>query len=257
MDWLSKLRAKIVCFEKIVQIPLSNGDILEVHGERPEGNLKQLKTMKVNDLKLEDIHVVREFPYVFSKDLSGIPPSREVEFRIDLIHGAMPVAKSPYHLEPTIDDLFNQLQGSQYFSKIDLRFGYHQLRVREEDIPKTAFRMRTPKTLRITKQPEIPKWKWDNIIMDFINKLPRTHSGHDSIWIIVDRLTKSAHFLAVHEDYKTENLARLYINKIIARHGTRVDLSTAYHPEPDGQSERTIQTLEDMLRACAMDFGGN
>nr|GEW23663.1 reverse transcriptase domain-containing protein [Tanacetum cinerariifolium] len=135
----------------------------------------------------------------------------------------------------------------------------------------------------LIQQPEIPEWKWENIIMDFINKLPRTSSGHDSIWVIVDRLTKSAHFLAVREDYKTEKLTRLYINEIIARHGvpvsiisdhdnyftsrfwkslqkalgTRLDLSTAYHPETDGQSERTIQTLEDMLRACAMDFGRN
>nr|GEU63853.1 hypothetical protein [Tanacetum cinerariifolium] len=68
------------------------------------------------------------------------------------------------------------------------------------------------------KIPEIPKWKWENITMDFINKLPRTRSGHDSIWVIVDRLTKSAHFLAVRKDYKTEKLARLYINEIIARH---------------------------------------
>ncbi|GJT40460.1 putative reverse transcriptase domain-containing protein [Tanacetum coccineum] len=135
----------------------------------------------------------------------------------------------------------------------------------------------------LLQQPEIPEWKWENITMDFINKLPRTRSGHDSIWVIVDRLTKSAHFLAVREDFKTEKLARLYINEIVARHGvpvsiisdrdsyftsrfwqslqkalgTRLDLSTAYHPETDGQSERTIQTLEDMLRACAIDFGGN
>nr|GFC33683.1 reverse transcriptase domain-containing protein [Tanacetum cinerariifolium] len=115
--------------------------------------------------------------------------------------------------------------------------------------------------------------------MDFVNKLPRTRIGHDSIWVIVDRLTKSAHFLTVHEDYKTAKLARLYINEIIARHGvhvliisdrdsyftsiflkslqkalgTQLDLSTAYHPVTNGQSERTIQTLEDILRACAMD----
>ncbi|GJR10876.1 putative reverse transcriptase domain-containing protein [Tanacetum coccineum] len=111
MDWLSKLRAKIVCFEKIVQIPLSNGENLEVHGERPEGNLKQLKTMKVNEPKLEDIPVVREFPGVFPEDLSGLPPSREVKFRIDLIPGAMPVAKSPYCLAPTeMQELSNQLK---------------------------------------------------------------------------------------------------------------------------------------------------
>ncbi|GKE95021.1 putative reverse transcriptase domain-containing protein, partial [Tanacetum coccineum] len=104
--------------------------------------------MKVNEPKLKDIPVVREFTSVFSEDLSGLPPSREVEFFIDLIPGAMPVAKLPYRLEPTkMQELSNQLKelqekGSRYFSKIDLRFGYHQLRVREEDIPKTAFRMR-------------------------------------------------------------------------------------------------------------------
>nr|GEV86158.1 putative reverse transcriptase domain-containing protein [Tanacetum cinerariifolium] len=111
MDWLSKLRAKIVYYEKIVQILLSNGNNLEVHGEHPEGNLKQLKTMTVNEPKLEDILVVREFPGVFLEDLSGLPPSREVEFHVDLIPGAMPVAKSPYHLAPTkMKELSNQLK---------------------------------------------------------------------------------------------------------------------------------------------------
>nr|GEY77763.1 putative reverse transcriptase domain-containing protein [Tanacetum cinerariifolium] len=138
------------------------------------------------------------------------------------------------------------------------------------------------KPLGLLQQLEIPEWKWENITMDFIVKLPRTSSEHDAIWVIVDRLTKSVHFLAIHEDYKTERLARLYINEIIARYGVLVsvisnrdshftsrfwqslqkasgmqlDLSTSYHPQTDGQSERTIQTLEDMLRACAIDFGG-
>ncbi|GKD10114.1 hypothetical protein Tco_1189799 [Tanacetum coccineum] len=111
MDWLSKLRAKIVCFEKIVQIPLANGENLEVHGERPKGNLKQLKTMKVNKPKLK---IARDFPCVFPEDLSGLPLSREVEFRIDLIPEAMPVAKSPYHLAPTeMQELSNQLKELQ------------------------------------------------------------------------------------------------------------------------------------------------
>ncbi|GJV74170.1 reverse transcriptase domain-containing protein [Tanacetum coccineum] len=104
-----------------------------------------------------------------------------------------------------------------------------------------------------------------------------------NIWVVVDRLTKSAHFLAIREDYSTEKLARLYTDEIVARHGvpvsiildrdarftsrlwqtfqkalgTRLDMSTAYHPQTDGQSERTIQTLEDMLRACVIDFGGS
>ncbi|GKF09690.1 hypothetical protein Tco_0043914, partial [Tanacetum coccineum] len=114
MDWLYKRRAKIVCFERIFQIPLSNGEILEVHGEHPKGNLKQLKTMKVNELKLKHIPIVRDFPGVFPEELSGLPSSREVEFHIDLIHGAMPIAKLPYHLAPTeMQELSNQLKELQ------------------------------------------------------------------------------------------------------------------------------------------------
>ncbi|GJU93668.1 putative reverse transcriptase domain-containing protein [Tanacetum coccineum] len=135
----------------------------------------------------------------------------------------------------------------------------------------------------LLQQPEIPEWKWEKITMDLVTKLPRSSGGYDAIWVIMDRLTKSAHFLPIREDYKTEKLARIYINEIVARHGvpvsiisdrdgrfashlwqalqealgTKLHMSTAYHPETDGQSERTIQTLEDMLRACVMDFGGS
>ena len=117
--------------------------------------------------------------------------------------------------------------------------------------------------------------------MDFITKLPKTSSGCDIIWVIVDRLTKSAHFLASRETDKMEQLTRIYIKEVVSRHGvpisiisdrdarftsrfwqtlqkvlsTRLDMSTAYHPQTDGQGERTIQTLEDMLRACVVDFG--
>ncbi|GJW80865.1 putative reverse transcriptase domain-containing protein [Tanacetum coccineum] len=108
----------------------------------------------------------------------------------------------------------------------------------------------------LLQQPEIPEWKWEKITMDLVTKLPRSSGGYDAIWVIVDRLTKSAHFLPIREDYKTEKLARIYINEIEAL-GTKLHMSTAYHPETDGQSERTIQTLEDMLRACVMDFGGS
>ncbi|GJV59026.1 putative reverse transcriptase domain-containing protein [Tanacetum coccineum] len=137
------------------------------------------------------------------------------------------------------------------------------------------------KQSELLQQPEIPVWKWERITMDFIIKLPRTPSGYDSIWVIVDRLTKSAHFILMNEKYKMEKLTRLYLKEIVCRHGvpvsivlnrdprfasrfwrslqkslgTNLDMSTAYHPETDGQSERTIQTLEDMLRACVIDFG--
>nr|GEZ58778.1 putative reverse transcriptase domain-containing protein [Tanacetum cinerariifolium] len=112
----------------------------------------------------------------------------------------------------------------------------------------------------LLQQPEIHEWKWEKITMDLVTRLPRSSSEYDGIWVIVDRLTKFAHFLAIREDFKMEKLARIYINGIVARHralGTRLDMSTAYHPQTDGQSERTIQTLENMLRACVMDFGGS
>ncbi|GJW40790.1 putative reverse transcriptase domain-containing protein [Tanacetum coccineum] len=129
-------------------------------------------------------------------------------------------------------------------------------------------------------QPEIPMWKWERITMDFVTKLPKTSNGHDTIWVIVDRLTKSAHFILTRETNSMETLTRLYIKEIVSQHGvpisiisdrdnhftsrfwkslesalgTQLDMSTAYHPKTDGQSERTIQTLEDMLRACVIDF---
>nr|GEY07239.1 putative reverse transcriptase domain, ribonuclease H-like domain, aspartic peptidase domain protein [Tanacetum cinerariifolium] len=101
-------------------------------------------------------------------------------------------------------------------------------------------------------QTEIPQWKWDNITMDFVTKLPMTSSGYDTIWVIVDRLTKSAHFLPMREDDSMDKLTKLYLKEKAL--GTRLDMSTAYHPQTDRQSERTIQTLEDMLRACVIDF---
>ncbi|GJV33830.1 putative reverse transcriptase domain-containing protein [Tanacetum coccineum] len=76
----------------------------------------------------------------------------------------------------------------------------------------------------LLQRPEIPEWKWDKITMDFITKLPRSKSGHDAIWVIVDRLTKSAHFLAIREDYSTEKLAKIYIDEIVARHGVSMSI---------------------------------
>ncbi|GJR54361.1 putative reverse transcriptase domain-containing protein [Tanacetum coccineum] len=624
MDWLRRCHVVIVCDEKLVQIPYGNETLTFCGNESSNGResrltviscskaqeymakgcqvfLAQISAKKEEDKsegkQIKDVPIVRDFPEVFPEDLPGLPPARPVEFQIDLIPGAAPVARAPYRLAPSemkelseqlqelsdkgfirpssspwgapvlfvkkkdgsfrmcidyrelnkltvknryplprIDDLFDQLQGSSIYSKIDLRSGYHQLRVREQDIPKTAFRTRyghyefqvmpfgltnapadekeheehlkailellkkeklfiegfskiaksmtklTQKRIKfdwgekeenafqlikqklcsvpilalpegsedfvvycdashkglgvvlmqrekanvvadalsrkerdeplrvralvmtisldlpkqilaaqiealkpenlenedvggmirkdipkekleprvdgtlclngrswlpcygdlrsvimheshkskysihpgsekmyqdmkklywwpnmkadiatyvskcltcarvkaehqrpsgLLVQPAIPEWKWDNITMDFITKLPKSSQGFDTIWVIVDRLTKSAHFLPIRENDPLDKLARLYLNRIVARHGipvsiicdrdgrftsnfwksfqkalgTDISMSTAYHPETDGQSERTIQTLEDMLRACVIDFG--
>ncbi|GKE73674.1 putative reverse transcriptase domain-containing protein, partial [Tanacetum coccineum] len=142
-DWLSRYDAAILCGKKKVRIPL-------------EGKTLVIKESK--EKRLEDVHVIRDFLEVFLEELPGLPPPRQVEFRIDLIPGAAPVARVPYRLEPSeMKELSKELQellekGFSHrgelqscfsvYSKIDLRFGYHQLRIRGEDILVTAFRTR-------------------------------------------------------------------------------------------------------------------
>nr|CAB3505086.1 unnamed protein product [Digitaria exilis] len=135
-----------------------------------------------------------------------------------------------------------------------------------------------------TLQPlPIPSWKWEDINMDFIVGLPRTPQGHDSIWVIVDRLTKTAHFIPVNTFYNAKKYAEIYLERIVCLHGvpktiisdrgapfvarfweqlqlslgTKLIRSSAYHPQTDGQTERVNQILEDMLRACVIHYGKN
>ncbi|GJV57547.1 putative reverse transcriptase domain-containing protein [Tanacetum coccineum] len=203
IDWLSNYKAEIIYHEKVVRIPPLDDKMLRVQGERTKEKARHLMRAKAKEQKQEEMVMVRDFPEVFSDDLLGLSPIREIKFRIELVPREIPVRKPPYLLAPSkmeelsgqlkelqdkgfirprsspwgapvlfvkkkdgsfrmcidyrelnkltiknryplprIDDLFDQFQGSQYFSKIDHRSEYHQLRVHEDDIPKTAFRTR-------------------------------------------------------------------------------------------------------------------
>ncbi|GJW22748.1 putative reverse transcriptase domain-containing protein [Tanacetum coccineum] len=160
--------------------------------------------------------------------------------------------KSKYSVHPGADKMYYDLRDMYWWPRIKRDIATYVSKCLT--CAKVKAEHQRPSSL--LQQPEIPEWKWDGIAMDLITKLPRSRSGHDAIWVIVNRLTKSAHFLAIREDFNMERLARLYIDVNRAL-GTRLDLSIAYHPQTDGQSEHTIQTLEDMLRACVIDFGGS
>ncbi|GJR45155.1 putative reverse transcriptase domain-containing protein [Tanacetum coccineum] len=383
MDWLAKYHAMIVYNEKIICIPYGD-EVLIIEGDGCTDGITTKKTdAKSREKQLEDVSIVQDFSEVFPEDLHGLPPTRQVEFQTDLVPDAAPVgfirpSSSPWgapvlfvkkkygsfrmridyrelnkHTVKNrypllrIDDLFDQLQGSRFYSKIDLSEGIHVDPAKIEPVkdwasPKTPTEthqflglagLNVPKKILnaqsearkeenyitedlhevvlvaqhesrdchyISKcltsakvkaeyqkpsgllvQPEIPQCKWENITTDFVTKLPKTATDQDTSWVIVDRLTKSAHFLPMKETDSMEKLMRKYLKGVVSRHkvrvsiisnqdsrftshfwqslqealGTRLDMSTAYHPLNDGQSERTIQTLEDMLRACVIDFG--
>nr|GEW36707.1 putative reverse transcriptase domain-containing protein [Tanacetum cinerariifolium] len=276
MDWLEKYQAIIVCAKKIVRIPWGNETLIVRGDGSNQGNETRLniiscaKTQKYmlkgchvflahvttkesedksKKKRLEDVPIVQDFPEVFPEDLSGLPLTQQVEFQIDLIPGAAPVAWAPYRLAPCkMKELSNQLKelsNKGFIRPNSSPWGAPVLFVKKKD---GSFRM--PSGLLV--QPEIPKWKWDNITMDFIMKLPKSSQGYDTIWVIVYRLTKSAIFVPMRETDPMEKLARISLQKAL---GPSLDKSTAYHPQTDEQSERTIQTLEDMMRACVIDFG--
>nr|GEV63259.1 hypothetical protein [Tanacetum cinerariifolium] len=292
------------------------------------------------------------------EDLPGIPPTRKVDFRIDLVPGAAPVARAPYRLAPSeMKELADQLQEltnkgfirpisspwgasvmpfgltnaptvfmdlmnrvcKPYLDKFVIVFindifiyskdekeheehlkaileflkkeefqGIHVDPAKIESVkdwasPKSPMKIRQFLGLAGYYRRSIEGFSNITKPMTKLTQKNRhkTSQGYDTIWVIVDRLTKSAIFTPLRETDLMDKLARIYLKEVVKRHGipvsiisdhdlrfasnflrslqnalsTRLDMSTAYHLETDGQSERTIQTLEDMLRACAIDFG--
>nr|GEV46210.1 hypothetical protein [Tanacetum cinerariifolium] len=299
------------------------GKVLRVIKERPEEKVMHLMAAKAKEQKQEEIVVVRNFLELFWNDLSGLPPTQEIKFRIELILGAMPVAKSPYRLAPSeMEELPSQLKELQdkglglgcvlmqrgkviaYASRqlkiLEKNYTTHDLELelfndydceicyrpgkenvvvdalsRKERVkPKRiqAMNMTLPSRIKdkilvaqkeasdeqakmsliieethnlkysahpgvekmyydlrdmywwLGMKKEITLYKWERIAMDFVMKLPRTSSGHGAIWVIMDRLTKSAHFLPMREDYKMDRLARLYLSEIVSRHGVSISM---------------------------------
>nr|GEX45635.1 putative reverse transcriptase domain-containing protein [Tanacetum cinerariifolium] len=230
--------------------------VMTVHTNLPEKILEaQTEAMKGENVKAENLG--RLLKPIFEIRSNGI---RYFEGRLwlPLFGGIKDMVmheshKSKYSIHPGSDKIYQDLKKFYWWSNI------------KADIATFV------------------NWKWEKITMDFVLGLLRTPSGYDSICVIVDRLTKSAHFLPMKKTDSIEKLAQLYLKEIVCRHGvpvsiisdrdslftsrfwetlqkalgTQLNLSTAYHPKTDGQSKRMIQTLEDMLRACAIDFGNS
>nr|GEW61166.1 hypothetical protein [Tanacetum cinerariifolium] len=260
MDWLSKNHAKILCDEKVVHIPIDDETLI----------------IRGYDCK---IHYHPGKVNVVADALSQKERIKPLQVR-SLIMTIYP--KLPSQILKAQNEALNEenvkaenLRGMD--KSFEIRHdGTHCIKNRSW-LP--LFECQKPSGLLI--QPEIPMWKWERITMDFVTKHPKISNGHDIIWVIVDRLTKSSHFIPTRETDSVETLTRLYFKEIVSLYDvpisiisdhdslftsrfwqslqsaldTQLDMSTTYHPKTDGQSKRTIQTLKDMLRACVIDFG--
>ncbi|KAK9079891.1 hypothetical protein SSX86_001564 [Deinandra increscens subsp. villosa] len=294
MDWLSRNHAKVICDRKAIEISSSKGSKVTIYGEKQnipilcsmmeakklmlhgcQAYLAMVADTRIQGPAIDDLPVVQEFKDVFLDDLPGLPPDRDVEFKIDLVPNAKPVAKAPYRLAPAelqelktqiqelldkgfirpsvspwgapvlfvkkkdgsmrmcidyrelnkltvknkyplpiIDDLFDQLQGAKWFSKIDLRSGYHQLKVKEEDVPKTAFRTRyghyefLVMSFGLTNAPAA--------FMDLMNRVCKPMLDKSVIVFIDDILVYSRNE-AEHAKHLREVLERLREEKLYAK----------------------------------------
>ncbi|GJT77549.1 putative reverse transcriptase domain-containing protein [Tanacetum coccineum] len=256
--------------------------VMTVHTNLPERILNaQTDAMKEENVKAENLG--RLVKPIFETRSDGIQ-CFEGRIWLPLFGGLRDLImheshKSKYSIHPGSDKMYQDLKKLYWWPNMKAEIATYVSKC----LTCAKVKAEHQKPSGLLQQPEIPEWKWEKITMDFVSGLPRTPSGYDSIWVIVDRLTKSAHFLPMKKTDSIEKLAQLYLKEIVCKHGvptsiisdrdslftsrfwkslqeamgTQLDMSTAYHPETDGQSERTIQTLEDMLRACVIDFGSS
>ncbi|GKE92367.1 putative reverse transcriptase domain-containing protein [Tanacetum coccineum] len=245
--------------------------VMTIHPNLPSKILKtQTEALKEENIKAENLRgidksfEIRPGGTLCIKNRSWLPLFSNLR---DLImHESH---KLKYSIHPSSDKMYQDLKKLYWWPNIKSIIAEYVGKCLTCSRVKAEYQK--PSSLLV--QPEIPMWKWERITMDFITKLPKTSNGHDTIWVIVDRLTKSAHFIPTRERDSMETLTRLYIKEIVSQHrvpisiisecdshftsrfwkslqnalGTQLDMSTTYHPETDGQSERTIQILKDMI----------
>ncbi|WOG99882.1 hypothetical protein DCAR_0519238 [Daucus carota subsp. sativus] len=245
---------------------------------------ERIQKAQINDPKLRDaverVRQGQETQFTLYEDtlMLGnricVPDDEDLRREIlDEAHNA------PYAMHPGATKMYNTMKSHYWWSGM------------KKDVAEFTAKCLTCQQVKVEHQApagklhplSIPEWKWEKITMDFVTNLPKTRKGNDAIWIIVDRLTKSAHFLPISWGCTLDHLAQRYVNEIVRLHGvpisivsdrdprftsrfwkslqeamgTRLNFSTAFHPQTDGQSERTIQTLEEMLRACVIEFKGS
>nr|GFA52607.1 reverse transcriptase domain-containing protein [Tanacetum cinerariifolium] len=299
MDWLRRCHAVIVCDEKLVQIPYGN-ETLTFRGNE-SNNRKESRLAeedKSEGKQLKDVPIVRDFSEVFPEDLPGLPLARSVEFQIDLISGAAPVARAPYRLAPfEMKELSEQLQELsdkgfirpnqkelnmrkrrwlELLSDYDCDIRYHPgktnvvadaLSRKERYKPLRVRALVMTISLNLPKQileAQIEALKPKNLKKEDVGGMIRTDIPKKRLeprtdgtlclngrsWIVTRHGTPVL-IICDRNGRFTSNFWKTFQKAL----GTNLDMSTAYHPEIDGQSERTIQTLKDMLRACVIDFG--
>ena len=237
------------------------------HDQEGERLIRAIKNRKRKELRLDDEGIIRHGNRIWVPDVD--------ELRKTVMKEAH---SSAYSIHPGSTKMYKDIKKYYWWENM------------KRDVAEYVSKCLTCQQIRVEHmrpggelQPlPVPDWKWEDISMDFVTALPRTPAGHEAVWVVVDRLTKSAHFIPIKMTYPLEKLARLYIREIVRLHGipktivsdrdprfvsrfwkslhqamgTRLSFSTAFHPQTDGQSERTIQILEDMLRSCALDFEG-